>query len=41
LPGIAKVLEITDTGIVFKYDDKINYIENQDVHILDKEIANV
>ena len=41
LPGVAKVLEITDTGIVFKYDDKINYIENQDVHILDKEIANV
>ena len=41
LPGIARVLEITNTGIVFKYDDKINYIENQDVHILDKEIANV
>ena len=41
LPGIAKVLEINDTGIAFKYDDKINYVENQDVHILDKEIANV
>jgi hypothetical protein len=26
---------------VFKYDNKISYIENQDVHILDKEIANV
>ena len=41
LPGIAKVLKINDTGIAFKYDDKINYIENQDVHILDKEIVNV
>ena len=41
LPGLAKVLEINDTGIAFKYDDKINYVENQDVHILDKEIANV
>ena len=41
LPGIAKVLEINDTGIAFKYDDKINYVENQDVHILDKEVANV
>ena len=41
LPGIAKVLEINDTGVVFKYDDKINYVENQDVHILDKELINV
>jgi hypothetical protein len=41
LPAIAKVTEINDTGIIFKYDDKINYIENQDVHILDKEIFNV
>ena len=41
LPGIAKVLEINDTGVVFKYDDKINYVENQDVHILDKELTNV
>ena len=41
LPAIAKVTEINETGIVFKYDDKINYIKNQDVHILDKEIAYV
>ena len=41
LPGIAKVLKINDTGVVFKYDDKINYVENQDVHILDKELTNV
>ena len=41
LPGVAKVLQITDTSVVFKYDNKISYIENQDVHILDKEIANV
>ena len=41
LPSIAKVFEINDTGIAFKYDDKINYVENQDVHILDKEVANV
>jgi|TARA_A100000164_G_C21914893_1_gene777707 hypothetical protein len=41
LPGIAKVLEITDTAVSFRYENKLGHIENQDVHILDKEIANV
>ncbi len=41
LPGIAKVLQITENTVTFSYDDKINYIENQDVHILDKELINV
>ena len=41
LPGLAKVLKITDTGVAFKYDDKINFIEDQDIHIIDKEVVNV
>jgi len=41
LPGIAKVLEIKDNGIIFKYDNKINFVEDQDVHIIDKELYNV
>jgi hypothetical protein len=35
------VLEITDTAVSFRYENKLGHIENQDVHILDKEIANV
>ena len=41
LPALAKILEVKDTGIVFEYDDKINEIENQDVHLISKEIFNV
>ena len=34
------VLEMTDTGIVYKYGKKINMTDKQDVHIMDKEFAN-
>jgi hypothetical protein len=32
---------MSDNGIAWQYNDRIDYIENQDVHILNKEIANV
>ena len=35
------ILRVEDNGIVWKCKDQINYIENQDVHILNKEVANV
>lgn len=41
LPEIAKVTEITDTKVTFNYEDKINWVENQDLHILDKGVVNV
>ena len=34
------VLEITDTGVVFKYGKKVGITELQDVHIMDKEFVN-
>ena len=41
LPPDCKVLKLSDKGIAWRYQDKIDWIENQDVHILNKEIANV
>jgi hypothetical protein len=41
LPEVAKVQKITDEGVIFKYDDKIGYIRDQDVHVIDKELYNV
>ena len=41
LPGLAKVLAIKDSGVIYKYDDKIGYTENQDVHVIDKELYRV
>ena len=34
LPSLAKILEVKNRGIVFEYDDKINEIEDQDVHLI-------
>ena len=34
------VLELSDTGVVFKYGKKVGAINNQDVHIMDKEFIN-
>ena len=34
------VLDMSDTGIVFKYGKKIGAINNQDVHVMDKEFIN-
>ena len=41
LPPFCKVVEFTEKGIAWKYDDQINYTVDQDVHVLDKEVANV
>ena len=37
----CKVIELNDHGIVWQYNDQINHIQHQDVHVLNKEIANV
>ena len=41
LPRIAKVIEFSDTGIVYEYNGKIDMVEHQDVHVLNKEVADV
>ena len=41
LPPGCKVIEMTDTGIAWQYSDQINYTEHQDVHVLNKELADV
>ena len=34
------VMEMSDTGIVYKYGKRIGAINNQDVHVMDKEFIN-
>ena len=34
------LLEMSETGIVFKYGKKVSAINNQDVHVMDKEFVN-
>ena len=41
LPPDCEVLSFQDEGVVWKYNDKISFVEQQDVHILNKEIADV
>ena len=41
LPPDCKILKITETGLAWKHDDKISYVENQDVHVLNKDLSNV
>ena len=41
LPPDCEVVDITDEGLSWKYNDQISYVENQDVHVLNKEVANV
>ena len=41
LPPDCEVIGINDTGIAWKYQDQINYTMDQDVHVLNKELANV
>ena len=38
LPIGAQVMKIDHTGVMFKHDKFINFISDQDVHVLDKEI---
>ena len=37
LPGLAKIKKFKPNGIVFEYEDKIGEIEDQDVHVINKE----
>jgi hypothetical protein len=41
LPPDCEVVQIDDTGIAWKCQDQINYTTDQDVHVLNKELANV
>lgn len=41
LPDQASVLSFKDRGLVFKFQDTIAEIQDQDVHVLNKEIVNV
>lgn len=41
LPPDCKVLKIDDEGLAWQYKDQINYTRDQDVHVLNKEVANV
>ena len=41
LPADCEILKIDSEGIAWKLNDEINWIQNQDVHILNKEIPHV
>lgn len=41
LPPDCKVIKFEDHGLAWQCNDKINYIKDQDVHVLSKEVANV
>jgi len=41
LPPDCEVVQMNDTGIAWKYQDQINFTTYQDVHVLNKELANV
>ena len=41
LPPDCDILRVEDNGIVWKCKDQINFIQNQDVHILNKEFKHV
>ncbi len=41
LPPDCKVIDIDDTGLAWRQDDQINYINDQDVHVLNKEVSYV
>ena len=41
LPPDCKVVKYGDNGIAWQFKDQIHYTTDQDVHVLNKEIANV
>ena len=41
LPPDCAIVKMTDDGIAWKHNDQINFIEQQDVHVLNKEVADV
>jgi len=38
LPSDTEIIKINEQYLAFKYNEKISYLENQDVHVLNKEI---
>ena len=41
LPPDCKILKVDEMGLAWHYQDQINYTTDQDVHVLNKELANV
>ena len=41
LPPRCRVIRLTDDGLVWQFEKQINYVQDQDVHVLNKELANV
>ena len=41
LPSDCKILNFTHNGLAWTCNEQINFVENQDVHVLNKEVANV
>ena len=41
LPPDCKICKMSNKGLAWQYNDKINWIERQDVHVLNKEVAYV
>jgi len=41
LPPDCKVIQIDDEGIAWQYNDQIMHTKDQDVHVLNKEVAHV
>ena len=41
LPPDCEIVKFTDDGLAWKYQDQINYVEDQDVHVLNKETTDV
>tara|TARA_R100000027_G_scaffold40888_1_gene30458 strand:- start:952 stop:1701 length:750 start_codon:yes stop_codon:yes gene_type:complete len=41
LPPDCEIVKFTENGLAWKYSDQINGIELQDVHVLNKEVADV
>ena len=40
LPHEYDVLDIDDSGLMFRYDKRVGYLQGIDVHLLDKEFVN-
>jgi hypothetical protein len=40
LDHAVDVLDMSDKTITFKYNNKVNMVEGQDVHVMDKEFVN-
>ena len=40
LPPDCKIIQFDDNGLMWEYQDKVDFIVGQDVHVLNKEIVN-